>query len=684
MGLFEQFPYTNFHELNLDWFLNTFRGLLDTWEEQKVEFADLKEAFAALRSYVASYFDNLDVQAEINEKLDSMAEDGSLAAILNPLLVDFKADYNVRLAQVNARIDEITHLPAGSTAGDAELADIRIGYDGRTYTDAGDAVRGQVSALHTENSEILLDLIDWASLSDITSHDITAVVDPDNKEITLTGTANGNFVWHLVDGITGLSEVWLDGCAYGGAGNTYFLAIYSEGLGTRIGWTQGAPSEPNGYRVSLDPGDSYYIAIVALNGVTTNNTWKPRAYYDGFLYDAIRDISVLSSRIVYHYYSGACFVTECGDHVFIDADAFRFYDADSAAYKYLNGSWIVDGGLSSPNYIIYNGSTFINSTVFNNRAVAVVYNKLAQPLMGGIVPNYRMIRDGWIRTGHSFHINYDRTPIDGAIGFYDTPDIKIGRRAYEYKSNGAIGYQINNQLVHTARLSFTVMLNSNNINNNKILMIGDSFVARGYLQHYLKSFDPSLEFIGTRTTQYYGFKSEGVSGSRLYYFTESDTSPFWYNGALNLGDYLYQNNLADPDIVIINSAINQRLYNDPDHGTYLSNLSDLITMIQTCDPAIKIYVTIGARYAIDPPSVYGYPTIRNYEVLKCQNAVYDLESTGIVIVPADTVLIDDLDYNWTTINYYGTNVPILTDCVHPKKESGFYKMAEMLYNYLGV
>ena len=41
------------------------------------------EALKELQSYVANYFDNLDVQEEINTKLDEMAGDGTLAQIIN-------------------------------------------------------------------------------------------------------------------------------------------------------------------------------------------------------------------------------------------------------------------------------------------------------------------------------------------------------------------------------------------------------------------------------------------------------------------------------------------------------------------------------------------------------------------------------------------------------------------------
>ena len=61
------------------------------------------------------------------------------------------ADNNLQsqLEVEKSRIDNLANLPEGSTTGDAELQDMRVGYNGTTYNTAGNSVRAQISNIYT-------------------------------------------------------------------------------------------------------------------------------------------------------------------------------------------------------------------------------------------------------------------------------------------------------------------------------------------------------------------------------------------------------------------------------------------------------------------------------------------------------------------------------------------------------
>lgn len=60
--------------------------IVDVVNVNAEQLQGLQESFKELKAYVDNYFDNLDVQAEINAKLDEMAEGGQLSAIIAQFL----------------------------------------------------------------------------------------------------------------------------------------------------------------------------------------------------------------------------------------------------------------------------------------------------------------------------------------------------------------------------------------------------------------------------------------------------------------------------------------------------------------------------------------------------------------------------------------------------------------------
>ena len=149
-------------------------------KNQVVPAVDAQNAvIQEMKDYIDHYFDNLDVQEEINNKLDEMAQNGELTALIsdyvspyienqNTVISNFVTESSAAINNQNAeisaiqsntetaintqnqtinslssRVSELSTLTQGSTTGDAELIDIRTAYNGVVYSNAGNAVRAQ-------------------------------------------------------------------------------------------------------------------------------------------------------------------------------------------------------------------------------------------------------------------------------------------------------------------------------------------------------------------------------------------------------------------------------------------------------------------------------------------------------------------------------------------------------------
>lgn len=110
----------------------------------------------------------LDVQQSLVTKFNEDLLGDEDFPVLQQLILEIQKDSNINDSAASSvttyssnkienileierkRIDSFTSLAEGSTTGDAELIDIRIGHDGSVYNNAGDAVRNQINGIYND------------------------------------------------------------------------------------------------------------------------------------------------------------------------------------------------------------------------------------------------------------------------------------------------------------------------------------------------------------------------------------------------------------------------------------------------------------------------------------------------------------------------------------------------------
>lgn len=124
MGIFQQFPYSNFHEMNLDQIIKIMRQMQDEWDATKTEWTSYKD-------FIDNYFTNLDVSEEVLAAMRVFAADGTLNAIMDPTIATETAIWLAQnITQPSTPVVDTSLSVAGAAADAFVTGNIKRGVEG--------------------------------------------------------------------------------------------------------------------------------------------------------------------------------------------------------------------------------------------------------------------------------------------------------------------------------------------------------------------------------------------------------------------------------------------------------------------------------------------------------------------------------------------------------------------------
>lgn len=132
----------------IEWVIKAVNDVVKSWNVQVSE--SIEQSKAIVRETTTEQFNVewTNKQPELIEQVNTLTT--------NQFNKE-KSVFNDELKTLDERMDTFTKLPEGSTTGDAELQDIRVGANGITYNTAGDAVRGQYRQINGDIVDLTID-----------------------------------------------------------------------------------------------------------------------------------------------------------------------------------------------------------------------------------------------------------------------------------------------------------------------------------------------------------------------------------------------------------------------------------------------------------------------------------------------------------------------------------------------
>lgn len=193
------------YEEQLLWLLNYIETvLLPAVNDNAEAIIELQNLYIKLKEYVDNYFSDLNVQNEINNKLDEMAEDGTLAKIINEDIFNGLNDKignldNLTTDDKSSLVNAINEVDSHSDTNTANIGSLN-----NLTTDSKSSLVSAINEVDSNNNQAFTDIGNLNNLNtDNKSSLVNAIneVDTNINNLTIVGgedvtftLSNGNII----------------------------------------------------------------------------------------------------------------------------------------------------------------------------------------------------------------------------------------------------------------------------------------------------------------------------------------------------------------------------------------------------------------------------------------------------------------------------------------------------------